>query len=128
LSDVRGAGRALYEAVHVLKEQMRIRYSIAFTRLTGLSAFLDETEPVAPIDAMALWYAHESARLLGLRTWKECMPAPALPLASLLKPDAMLAFHTKGTRFCLLGILANYMPDPASRDYGALIFSEFPHR
>jgi hypothetical protein len=128
LSDVRGAGRALYEEVHLLKVRMRIRYSIAFTRLTGLASFLMERGPVADTDAMALWYAQESARLLGLRVWPECVPALQLALSPLHEADAMLAFHTKGTQFGLLGVLPNYMPDPASSNYVALIFSDFPHR
>jgi hypothetical protein len=132
----RGSGRVLYEAVHDLLDVMGLDYSVGITRLSGLDAYLSGIERTNdgalpyPEDAIALWYAHESARLLGLRSWSECQAKPELEgLPELTEPDPVLAFHVRGTTFGTLGILSGYIvPDPESRDYGAMIVSAFPHR
>ncbi len=136
VSTIRGSGRALYQAVHDLLEVMGLDYSVGITRLSGLDAYLSGIEArnggILPYeqDAIALWYAHESAERLGLRSWSECQAKPELEgLPALENPDPVLAFHVQGTTFGILGILPGYIvPDPESRDYGATIVSAFPHR
>lgn len=136
VSTKRGTGRVLYDAVHDLLEVMGLDYSVGITRLSGLDAYLSGIERADggtlpyPEDKIALWYAHESARMLGLRSWNECQAKPELKgLPELKEPDPVLAFHVRGTTFGILGILPGYIvPDPESRDYGAMILSSFPHR
>lgn len=133
-SNQRGAGKALYSEVRRLMRKLRIRYSVNYTRLSGLDTYLksienptDGTLPYA-MDEIALWYAHENAEKLGMRRWNECVPKPTLSLPIIETVDPVLAFHVRGTTFGLLGILPNYViPDPESRNYGALILSESPH-
>jgi hypothetical protein len=135
-STLHGTGRALYEAVYDLLDVMALSYSIGITRLSGLDAYLTEVESkhggTLPYgeDEIALWYAHESAERLGMRTWKECAEKPRLEgLPKLERADRVLAFHVRGTTFGLLGTLPGYIvPDPESRGYGAMILSAFPHR
>ncbi|HEX2792773.1 MAG TPA: hypothetical protein VHO23_03605 [Candidatus Paceibacterota bacterium] len=133
-SVARGAGRALMDAVHERLRRDRVRYFLGFTRMTGLDAYLQGLERAgagrlpAPEASVALWYAHENARLLGLRAWREGAARPALDLAPLRVPDPVIAFHVRGSTAGLMAVLPGYMPDRASRNYGALFVSERPHR
>jgi len=125
-STVLGAGSALNVAVHDLLALHRIRYFIGISRLAGLDRFMQKIENGS--DEAALWYAHASAILLDMPVWSVCPPMPKLSWSLPRRPDPVLAFHVAGTAFGLVGVLPNYMPDPASRNYGAVILSEFPHR
>lgn len=132
VATVPGAGALLNEHVHQLLETMGMQYFVGFTRLSCFRAYVARVQEVHnglpyPLDDIALWYAHESAQLLGMRVWEEARPKPPLTLPPLRRPDPVLAFHVRGTTFGLLDILLNYMPDPASMNYGALIASSYPH-
>jgi len=132
-SEVPGVGGQLNAAVHQLLEVMGIRYFVGFTRLSRLRAYVEKVETlhggVLPysLNDLVLWYAHESAELLRMPVWKEAKPKPTLSLPRLRRPDPVLAFHVRGTNFGLLTVLPNYMPDPASKNYGAFIASAAPH-
>lgn len=134
VSKTPGAGTLLNEYIHQLLEVMGIRHFVGFTRLSKFSAYVErvtsmyQNESRHSLDDIALWYAHESSALLDMRQWKEALPKPTLSLPPLRRPDPVLAFHVRGTNFGLLTILPNYMPDPASMNYGALIASSYPHR
>jgi hypothetical protein len=133
VSEISGAGALLNDAVHQLLEVMGIRYFVGFTRLSRLGAYVSRLmaqHGALPYkeEEIALWYAHQSAHLLQMPHWTMAQPCPTLTLIPLRRPDPVLAFHVRGTNFGLLAILANYMPDPASLNYGALIASAYPHR
>lgn len=129
-----GAGAHLKDEFYNQLEVMGIQYFIGFTRLSGLAGYCRQLEKahggMLPYDEadVVLWYAHESMRLLGKKVWTEAPPCPDLPLPRLRRPDPVLAFHVRDTNFGLLGIQPGYMPDAASRDYGACILSSAPHR
>ncbi|HEY0011209.1 MAG TPA: hypothetical protein VGB97_04895 [Candidatus Paceibacterota bacterium] len=127
---VPGAGIALNRAVHELLEEMRMKYFLGYTRLSSFGSFLRRlpNEANEREDDLALWYACESARLLGMRVWPQAPEHPALGLPALRRPDPVLAFHVRDTRLGLFAIVRDYMTDPASRNYGAFIVSEYPHR
>lgn len=133
VATVPGVGALLNEQIHQLLETMGMQYFVGFTRLSCFRAYVERVQkkyggqlPYA-LDDIALWYAHESAALLSMRVWKEAHPKPSLILPPLRRPDPVLAFHVRGTTFGLLAILPNYMPDPASMNYGAFIASSYPH-
>jgi hypothetical protein len=130
LSTIPGAGKALYACVWQLKRSLNIRYSIGISRLPGLRDYVEKSGiKIARVADFALWYALSSSRLLKLRTWPLCQSIQQVPLGlTLTAPNRMLAFHTYGTSFGLLGVLPNYMKDYASMDCGAVILSEYPHR
>lgn len=129
LSTVKGAGRALYTAVWKRKKALCIKYSIGISRLSDFRNFAMMLNAAkVSLDDIALWYATSSARQLGLRMWPSCKAVQEwLPTHTLQKPDRMLAFHTYGTSFGLLGVLPGFMTDPESMNYGAVILSEHPH-
>jgi len=130
----KGSGMALTRAVHDAFDEHGTEYFVSFSRLSGLDDYIRECEkemkrPLSlHTDDVALWYAHENARILKLRTWDMAKQKPNLDLPPLLKPDPVLGFHVRGTPYGILDILPNYMPDPASRDYGVLIVSAYPYR
>lgn len=133
VATVPGAGERLKDEFYNLLEVMGIQYFIGFTRISRFDAYCRTLEgeygtlPHAEQD-IALWYAYESARLLGMQVWEQAPPCPALRLRPLRRPDPVLAFHVQGTNFRLLGLQAEYMPDVASRNYGVCIASSIPHR
>lgn len=131
VSVVPGAGIALNNVVQDILCKRRIRYFVGVSRLSRFDRFF-KTAQISGSDQTeydsALWYVHESASLLSMPVWTQCAPKPCVMLPKLRRPDPVLAFHVRGTSFGLLGVLPNYMPDAASRNYGAVILSEFPHR
>lgn len=128
-----GAGLRLKAEVRKLLDARQTRYFIGLTRLSRLDRFMRALEATQedPLSAsreeIALWYALESATLLGMKTWDQCPAKPSLALSRLTQPDPVLGFHVRETTFGLLGIVPDYMPDPASRNFGAFIVSEYPH-
>ncbi len=129
-----GAGMRLQDEFYRLLEVMGIQYFVGFTRLSTLDRYCKRIERANggalpyPEEAVALWYVYDSARLLDMQAWPSTPPCPPLALPPLSRPDPVLAFHVRGTAFRLLGLLPNYMPDAASRNYGACIASSAPHR
>jgi hypothetical protein len=133
LSTLQGAGRSLHTAIHDRLEELQIRYSIGFSRLSGFSEYLNNigfrsSLPTDMNDA-ALWYAHAQAKKLGMRPWPHYPSRQLLELPYPNYVDPVLAFHVRGTTFGLAGIMRDYIVhDSQSRNYGAFIVSEFPHR
>ena len=130
LSVVPKAGKALYEAVWQLKREQHVLYSVGISRLPGLREYVKKHHTAQEDEKnIALWYAVESTRLLRVRLWPTCeLVQEPNSYMRLSAPDRMLAFHTYGTSFGLLGILPEFMTDPASLNYGAVILSEYPHK
>jgi len=131
VSRARGAGSALYARVRDLSESLGLNYSVGISRMSGLNAYMEEnpaTELYDP-DEVALWYALESARLLGMRSWEACPSRPRLPLPRVPAADPVLRCHAKGGHFGIVGLYPKYIePDRESRDYGVCIVSAYPHR
>lgn len=127
------AGIELNAEVHARLEQMKAEYFVGFTRLVHLDHYLKGVEAAhegkLPYEEseIALWYAHQTMKMIGARTWKEGSAEPALILPPLRRPDTILRFHVEGTNLGLLRVVDHYMEDPKSRNYGAFIASELPH-
>lgn len=131
VSRVQGTGGALYARVRSQCEDFGLAYSVGVSRLAGLAAYMEEHAAAALYDPgeVALWYALESAELLGMRTWDVCPEKPHLTLPRVRTPDPVLRCHAKGGHFGITGLYPKYIePDPESRDYGVCIVSAFPHR
>lgn len=130
----KGVGPALSAARHALLAKHEAPYYIGFSRIPGFARFVErvreenEGERTRPLDELALWYAHENARLLRMRTWELARPKPTLALDPLEEPDSVLAFHARYSRYGILDIQRGYMQDPASLGYGVCIMSGRPHR
>lgn len=121
-SVVKGAGTVMSARARSIWKDHGIELCIGFTRLNGLDAYLKSLGTLPyPEAEIALWYAHESAKLLGLRSWGACTPQPSLELPPPAAPDPVLAFHARGNPIGLLRVVPGYMPDTASRNYGAFI-------
>ena len=131
VSQMRGAGTALYRTVRDACERMHLAFSVGISRLPGLNGYLVEN-PAAELyepDEVALWYALKNGELLGMRHWSVCPSLPQLALPSPRVPDPVLATHAKGGYFGITGIQRHYIePDPESRGYGVRIVSMYPHR
>ena len=123
-----GAGTALHHAIHELFKIYGIEYFIGFSRMPMFSRFakrIKESEVGSrySLDTLALWYAHESLERLGMEAWPQCTAKPKLSLPPLRKPDPVIAFHGKAIKMSLLRVMPNYMQDPESLNYGALLAS-----
>lgn len=131
ISNMRGAGTALYGSVREACRRMRLVFSVGVSRMPGLDRYLTEN-PGAELydpDEVALWYALRNGELLGMRNWSVCPPLPQIVLPPLSAPDPVLATHAKGGHFGITGIQRQYIePDPESRGYGVRIVSAYPHR
>lgn len=129
---VPGAGAALNAGIHDVLEHRRVRYYVGISRLSRLDRYVESIKSLGgelPDEGeIALWYTYQSADLLHMPIWPACPRRPCVLLPELRRPDPVLAFHVQGTTFGLLGLLPDYMPDAASRNFGAVIVSEFPHR
>lgn len=129
-----GGGRALTARRHEILEYERIQYFIGYSRLAGFDAYATQLEArydgVLPcsVDDLALWYAHENARLLTMRTFALARPQPNCAFLPVTTPDTVLGFHARYTRYGILDIQSGYMPDPESRGYAAFMVSIYPHR
>lgn len=127
------AGALLNAEVHRRLRHFNAEYFIGFTRLVHLDRYLSAIEEThggtLPYDepAIALWYAHETMRLIDARKWEDYTKQADLALPALRRPDTILKFHVQGTLFGLLDVVSNYMEDPKSRNYGAFIVSSWPH-
>lgn len=125
------AGIALNTALHQRIKNQGMLYFIGIPRLVNLDLYLRGIErrnggtlPYTESD-IALWYAHESMKLLGqTRIWQECTPQPTLALPPLRRPDTLLKFSVAGISAGLLRIVPNLMKDPKSRGYGAFLVSD----
>lgn len=128
----RGAGRVAIDHVRDVMEVLGTRYFLGFARMTGFDSFVHSIKKSGvlpwPESDLALWYAHENARLLKLPVWEQAPEKPSLELESLTEIDPVIAFHVKGSTAGFMSILPNYMPDSQSRNYGVLLVSERPHR
>lgn len=129
-----GAAGAIVKHQHKLVEEFGLPYFIGYSRLAGLDAYAKEVEAShggalpCSLEDLALWYAHESARLLEMQEWDEVRRKPDLDLAPLSVPDPVLRFHVRYTRYGVLDIQPGYMEDPASRGYAVFMASKYPHR
>lgn len=126
------AGAALNAAVHERIRALQMVYFIGVSRLVHLNRYLKSIEELhggsLPYEeeSIALWYAHESMKMLKTnKTWVQCTPQPHLELPSLRRPDSLLKFHVESINAGLLRIIPNFMKDPKSRNYGAFLASEF---
>ena len=127
------AGAQLNAEVHRRIRSMNAKYFLGFTRLVHLDYYLRSIEtknkgrlPYAEGE-IALWYAYQTMKMIGARTWKEGAKEPKLVLPEVKRPDTVLKFHAEGTNSGLLCVVPNYMEDPKSRNYGAFLASEQPH-
>lgn len=128
------AGVALNAEVYRLISEMKMLYFIGSPRLVNLDHYLRIVERlndgVLPYDEgeIALWYAHESMKMLGqTKVWEECTPQPTLILPPLRRPDSLLKFSVQALQVGLLRIIPNLMKDPKSRGYGAFLASSFTY-
>lgn len=127
------AGVALNQEVHRRLVAMKAPYFIGFTRLVHLDHYLRGVEATNggklpyPESEIALWYAHQTMKMIDARVWSQCSKEPDLDLPPLRRPDTILAFHVHHTRFGLVRVVPQYMEDPKSRNYGAFIVSDWPH-
>ncbi len=130
-----GVGQALNSKVHELLAILDARYFVGFSRMFLFDKYASRLERgnngILPFDqdALALWYAHESARVARMRPWGDiCTKKPSIDLPPLHRADPIMAFHALNVRVGLTRILPNYMHDPSSRNYGAFLVSEAPHQ
>lgn len=126
------AGSALSAKIHKLIREKKMLYFIGVLRLVNLDHYLRQIEKlhggVLPYkeEEIALWYVHESMKLLGqTKTWTECTPQPKLLLPPLRRPDTLLKFSVQALQVGLLRIIPDFMKDPKSRNYGAFFASDF---
>jgi hypothetical protein len=130
-----GAGAALNAEVHRRLKGLEMLYFIGVPRLVNLDHYLRGVEETHggllpyPEEDIALWYAHESMKMLETnKPWQECTAQPDLFLPPLRRPDLLLKFTVTTIRAGLLRIIPNFMKDPKSRNYGAFLASELPHK
>ena len=126
-----GAGRALSENAYDLTVRLKLKYTLSQTRLPGLDGYLSGLEDQGvkipkgfTLNDVALWYALETVRMSGALIWPCLDRRPMLALPSPAKPDPVLSKHLKFPGAGLAGVLPDYMHDPQSRDYAALLVSE----
>jgi hypothetical protein len=125
------AGIALNAEVYRRMRERRISYFVGIPRLVNLDSYLRsverQNEGILPYDEekIALWYAHESMKLLHQKLWEEATPQPALVLPPLRRPDSLLKFTVAAIDASFLRIIPNFMKDPKSRGYGAFLASDF---
>lgn len=130
---VPSAGIMLREEIYRRLQESQTHYFLGFSRLAHLDRYIRNIEDhnngrlPYPEPEIALWYAHESMELLRAKYWDMCTPKPNCDLPSLHRPDTILRYHVKRTTAGLLRVVADYMPDRKSRNYGALLASKFPH-
>ncbi len=126
------AGAALNKELRILLQKREMVYFIGAPRLVNLDRYLRTVErenggtlPYKEED-IALWYAHESMKLLHqTTTWEASAPQPVLDLPKLRRPDSLLRFSTESLRAGLICVIPNLMKDPKSRGYGAFLASDF---
>ena len=128
VSTKKGAGQALNKEVYRRVHAMNKDFYFGYSRLSGFNAYLmslsstDYEKATIDAHATAIWYAHESMKLIGGKIWDEwCGPCPALTLPPPIQPDPVLSFHARGTGFGLLRVVPEFMPDPESRNFGAFL-------
>ncbi|MEM7247673.1 MAG: hypothetical protein AAF533_20215 [Acidobacteriota bacterium] len=126
-STMRGAGRALNEALYDKMREVSLRYHLGAPRLPGFGSYMERVENEvggrATLDferECALFYAHRCVRLAGARTWPVCPPELRLDLPDVTQPDPVLNWHLWRPEVGLLGVRASYFRDPPSRNYSAL--------
>ena len=123
------AGAAISREVDRLLIEKKMEYLLGFSRLACLDRYLKNIElanngtlPCSEEDA-ALWYAQKSMEMLGGKIWSECTKKSGMNLPVPRRPDPILKFHIQGRQLKLLRVIKNYMTDPKSRGYAALIVS-----
>lgn len=129
VSCMKGAARALNQEVYTRVRRLKKDFYFGYSRLSGFDSYLRglpaHTRGYADsCDEyhVALWYAHESMKLINGKIWETwCTPQPPLCLPPPTVPDPVLSFHAKGTAFGLLRVVPEFMPDPESRNYGAFL-------
>jgi hypothetical protein len=128
-----GAGRALIASVFDLMKRLGKRYTVSQTRLAGFDAYLrglaDRGGSIpdgVSLDEVALWYALETAKMVGGKIWPGLQRRPELPLPPLTAPDPVVGKQLKNAGAGLVALLPGYMPDPQSRDYAVLLVKDNP--
>lgn len=130
-----GANRAVTEHVYDLGWKLGMKYTLSQSRMPGFDAYLRDLESrridipagVSP-DALALWYVLQTVIMVNGAIWPCLADRPDLPLPAPPGPDPVLSKHFKYPGAGLAALLPRYMRDPQSRDYAALLVSEYPPR
>jgi hypothetical protein len=79
-------------------------------------------------ERLALHYTLETAGLVGGKVGTLLAPMLALRLPQIVKRDPVIGRFLKYTEFRLWGIAVNYMQDPLSRDFAAILIFDNPER
>lgn len=134
-SIVPGAGRVLFQAIfEQLKRQGR-RWYFGFSRIAGFDRYC-KTLQDAGIDfaglgergerKVATWYACECARIAGGLVWPTVTSPIGLGLPAPEKPDPVLSKYLKHPGFGVAAVMADWMKDPPSRQYGVMVLFKNP--
>jgi hypothetical protein len=126
-----GAGCMLVESIFDLMRRRGKRYTIGFSRIAGFDAYMRGLEaaglwPLPGVEerTVALWYALETARMVGGSVLPSLTPGPDLPFPPPSRPDPVIGRQLRFKEFRVAGILPGCMRDPQSRDHAVLIVRE----
>jgi hypothetical protein len=142
-SVVPGGRRALFEALNRQLVAQGREYLILFSRVAGFEGYcrmLEGKGLLPPADAasvevsgdarrdvrapaleqIARWYVVQCARLYGGGVWPE-VDCEDLALPPPVAPDPVLSKYLKDPGACVAAVLADWIEDPASRNFSVLV-------
>jgi hypothetical protein len=138
-SVVPGGRRALFEALNRQLVAQGLEYLILFSRVAGFDGYcrmLEERGLLSAVGAesgevcrdahaptlerIARWYVVQCARLYGGGVWPEVV-CEDLALPPPIAPDPVLNKYLKDPGACVAAVLASWIEDPASRNFGVLV-------
>ncbi|MFH1047107.1 MAG: hypothetical protein V1738_02290 [Patescibacteria group bacterium] len=127
----RGAGRILSGSVFALAARYGLRYVVGFSRLPGFDRYCQELEDDGELLAgrydeleVALSYSLDAAESVGCRPSDEYLQQLGRRFRRANSPDEVLRKHARQPGIHLAAVLPNFMTDPESRHFTAVVVSD----